>query len=117
MKRLLFIFACLMGSCEMAPAIVAPAAAMGLQINPESDFLVPRGWTEYQKSKTNDATFSKLQMGANGEAGFSYIWINGTPMMVKVYWPDYRFVNWTYPWYDVSGLEPNPTPVPPGFEY
>jgi len=93
------------------------APAMGLKANPESFYLTPRGYTEYQKSTTNDATFSKLQMGANGLAGYSYIWINGTPMMVPVYWPDYRFVNWTYPWYDVSWIEPNPVPVPPGFEY
>lgn len=106
----LALCALLAGSCELAPA-------MGLKVDAESFYPTPFGYTEYQKSMTNQPTFSKLQMGANGEAGYSYIWINGTPMMVKVYFPDFRFVNWTYPWYDVSSIEPNPVPVPPGFEY
>jgi hypothetical protein len=106
----LALCALLTGSCELAPA-------MGLKVDAESFYPTPFGYTEYQKSMTNQPTFTTLHMGANGLAGYSYVWINGLPMMVPVYFPDFKYVQWIFPWYDVSWIEPNPVPPPPNHQY
>lgn len=100
-KTVIAALAILMGSCELQPAI-----AQGVKANPESFFLTPPGFNQAIESLSpTRATFSKMTPQARGPAGFSFIWINGMPWLVRVWYPDEKVVKKMYPWYEYPTTE------------
>lgn len=88
--------ACIIGYC-------APAHTEGVQLTPSitRDF-TPEGLRQYAQSISPDHVFSKMVVEpvTTGEnyAGSSYVFINGTPFLVRLYWPEEADVHLQYPW-------------------
>jgi hypothetical protein len=94
-----FVFGFLMGFTPFCNG-------MGLELNKEKLYPTPSGWRAQQESLRDwDHTFSRMTFSVgfheNGHpavAGYSFIWINGTPFLVQIFWPEEDAVHHYYPW-------------------
>lgn len=106
-KTVIAFAAILAGSCSLQPA------SAQLRLNPNSTWLYPPGYLQYLDSKSDDATFTKMDTIANGLAGYSYIWINGIPFLVPVYFPHQQYVQQKFPWYNYDPTMSTPCAMQP----
>jgi len=82
-------------------AYCQPAPATGIQISKEvrdEFFQLPEGVIQQQVSLGDNHVFSKMVSYPLGYAGMTFIWINGIPWLIPVYFPHTETVNSVYPW-------------------
>lgn len=81
--------------------LASSVEAAGIRGDAEKFFPIPNGIPQYEQSLDigGKHVFSPmLATSERGFAGYSFIWIHGTPWLVPIYFPSEEMVHRLYPW-------------------
>jgi hypothetical protein len=87
-------------------ASLVNAQVVRIRLSPEVLYPTPPGFMAREESLRDwDHTFSRMifsvdqnKDGTLAVAGYSFVWINGTPFLVQILWPRESAVHEHYPW-------------------